>query len=326
VSTFLLIPLLVCLSSAFALFLSFKKNKNINTFETILWPGLILLATSLIYRHIGHTDSFNNNTTGQEFAKNELKLARSEPDKIANWNALGRAYLLEQQYVESYMAYSEARQLDSNRIDVSNSDRLNWITGLAEAKILANRGAVDTDSNALIEKALSIDAGHPKALWYGGLAAAQNENFSKAQRLWQQLIAQDPPEALRNVVTQRLTSLDNVLNPEWELKFKIVLDEKLFSQKSSTSRIYASIRQAQDAPPLAANVFNPDLLDEIQILNSNHLIQGMAGTSVLDWDKPVFLSLTWSPGGVALADDNVRVVRELNRSNLSSTSTYTISP
>ena len=47
----------------------------------------------------------------------------------------------------------------------------------------------------LLRRAEAMDARQPAALWYLGLAAAQQRRFQEARDYWQRLLAEMPPES-----------------------------------------------------------------------------------------------------------------------------------
>src|SRR5690606_17902744 len=75
---------------------------------------------------------------------------------------------------------------------------------------LNNRGMTETAA-MLIERALQLDPANPKALWYGGIAAQQRGDFSLAAQRYQTLLAANPPEALRDIISKRLAETQHAL-------------------------------------------------------------------------------------------------------------------
>ncbi len=73
--------------------------------------------------------------------------------------------------------------------------------GLKDDKLTPEFVAVATQVNAL-------DAKQPAALWYLGLAAAQNGDRYRAAAYWTKLLAELPPsDAQRALVQRRLDAL-----------------------------------------------------------------------------------------------------------------------
>ena len=58
----------------------------------------------------------------------------------------------------------------------------------------------------LAEEALRALPDHPKALWYGGLAALARQDIPVMQQRWERLLELDPPEAVRRVVVEQLAA------------------------------------------------------------------------------------------------------------------------
>ena len=309
-----------------------KISRSYKTLVSLL--SLVCIAV-LLYRvtdieHLKLEEQFSPE------ASIELAAARADANNIVAWNDLGRAYLLQKEYVNAYMAYSESEQLDSfvglglNQQE-SLSERLKWMTGLAETRILAQGGAIDSKATELILATLQLDAKHPKALWYGGLLAAQQEDFVQAKIRWEQLLAQNPPDALRNVVQLRLNAVnellqssDNSQDKDWQFAFKLKVSQELLAQQTPASRVFVTLKQGAVSAPIIVKVFSLAELEDIDVitLSMNDRIVGMSERASVNWDEPVTLTVVWSPNGSALAEDNVRLEKQLKRENLSSIFEY----
>lgn len=332
-NAFLIVGFGFCLLTCFFVF--FAKggpatgNNKISIIERSVWCVIILGGAILLYIRVGDTDVLQPEISSSKQVSSNLEIARRNPASLENWNNLGRAYLLEQNYVHAYMAYTESEQLDQTDKLLNVDERLKWITGLAEARILAQQGGVDEISRDLIERALLIGPDHPKALWYGGLSAAQGEQFHIAQNLWEKLLAQNPPESLQKVVQSRLDSLKPYLEmppDQWAIKLDISLAQSLLKEQTTDSRVYASLRQKVNSPPLVAKAYRVDQLNQTVLLSSSDAIKGMriGDTSVIDWDKPVTLTLVWSPDGNALAANNIRLSSLVQTSDLDSVLAFSL--
>lgn len=336
-SLFIIIALGICTATGFYVLRPFSQTESsseqVSRIERFVWFFIVLIVAVMLYLKVGDSNALKFEHSDSDSIASQLSKTRDDPASVIEWNELGRSYLLEQKYINAYMAYTEAEKLDTHagNFDEFSGDldeRLKWLTGLAEARILAQKGGVDNTSNDLIKRALSINPENPKVLWYGGLAAAQFNDLPNAKMYWTKLLALNPPEALRNVVKIRLDAIDQLLTETtasyWELKMNVKLDAELSKVQTAESRVYASIRQLQGQPPLAAHAYPVDALRDTLVLSSNDAISGMSGNRTVNWDEPVYLSLIWSPGGQAIASDNVRLSAELTRSNLESISNYTL--
>jgi cytochrome c-type biogenesis protein CcmH len=126
-----------------------------------------------------------------------------DPTDPQGWSLLGRSYFVMQRYDGAAAAYARANELTEHR----------------EPDLLVNEGeslglSLDRDLRGrpqqLFEAALAIAPTHGKALWYSGMAAAQDGDSATAKARWTELSKQDLPEELRSVLDERLVELGAV--------------------------------------------------------------------------------------------------------------------
>ena len=124
----------------------------------------------------------------------------SEPDDPAGWQLLGRSYVALGNYPAAAQAYREAW----NRVDApDNALKLS----LAEAETLADQQSLLGEAGQLIEAVLAEEPQNPRALWYGGLAAALAQRNEVAKDRWRLLLTLSPPEAVARALRERLVAL-----------------------------------------------------------------------------------------------------------------------
>lgn len=123
-----------------------------------------------------------------------------DPGDPQGWALLGRSYFVMQRYDAAAAAYARANELTEHR----------------EPDLLVNEGeslglSLDRDLRGrpqqLFEAALAIAPTNGKALWYAGMAAAQDGNSDAAKAHWSELSKQDLPPELRTVLDERLVEL-----------------------------------------------------------------------------------------------------------------------
>jgi len=123
-----------------------------------------------------------------------------EPGDPQGWALLGRSYFVMQRYDSAAAAYARANELTEHR----------------EPDLLVNEGeslalSLDRDLRGrpqqLFEAALAIAPTNGKALWYAGMAAAQDGDSATAKAHWVELSKQDLPAELRTVLDERLVEL-----------------------------------------------------------------------------------------------------------------------
>ena len=84
--------------------------------------------------------------------------------------------------------------------------------GLGEALAMTDEASLTGRAGRLFDAALAKAPNHPKALWYGSIAALQAGDLRKGRDRLQLLLAQNPPEQLRSVLERQIQDLNQQLN------------------------------------------------------------------------------------------------------------------
>ncbi|HYB65652.1 MAG TPA: hypothetical protein VEC59_10375 [Steroidobacteraceae bacterium] len=128
-----------------------------------------------------------------------------EPGKVEDWLMLGRSYAVLQEYALAARAYERADKLSGGK----NAEAL---TGEAEALAMADQSELDGRAGELIERALLLEPGSGKALFYGAVAAARRGELPLARQRFTSLLAMNPPEQVRTFLEQQIAAIDQRLN------------------------------------------------------------------------------------------------------------------
>jgi len=128
------------------------------------------------------------------------ELAR-KPDDVDHWKLLGRSATVLGDYALARKAFGEAYTRTQGK-DVDA------IVGYAESMVLIDERAIDGEAAELFERALALEPGNPRALWYGGVAAYRRGAMKLAQQRWVALQEYQLPEALRQEVAEHLAALE----------------------------------------------------------------------------------------------------------------------
>jgi cytochrome c-type biogenesis protein CcmH len=131
-------------------------------------------------------------------AKLEQRL-RDNPKDLNGWLMLGRSYATLERLDDAVMAYDRAHQLDAASAEAA--------VGLAEAMSLRAGGTIPPMASQLFEQAVTAEPDNPKALLYGGFAAAQRGDFAAARSRWLALKAMHPPAEIEQLLDSRLAEL-----------------------------------------------------------------------------------------------------------------------
>lgn len=184
--------------------ISGQKELKLNYSNKIL-PFIIVLAVPLvaiiIYLKLNNglillsTDFQNQLQTDQQDQMQSIENAissledklKKNPNDIDGWVMLGRSYLMLERYEHAIDAYQRANEL-------SNSADPAILVSYGEARVFASGQKIDQRSRSLFEKALLVDPGYEKALWYAGLAAYQMDDYEASIKHWEKLIQNVPTE------------------------------------------------------------------------------------------------------------------------------------
>ncbi len=131
-------------------------------------------------------------------AKLEQRM-RDQPNDIAGWLMLGRSYVALDRLDDAILAYDHAHRLDENNVDA--------MLGLGEAMSLRAGGDITPAAAQLFEQAVSSAPENPKALLYGGFAAAVRGDRATARGRWQALKNLHPPEQVVAMLDARIAEL-----------------------------------------------------------------------------------------------------------------------
>lgn len=132
-------------------------------------------------------------------AQLEARLAANPADRDG-WQMLGRTYLVMGQPAKAAAAYEKGNE-------VAGGQDPELLLDIAEALILTEDPAVQGRAKAIVDAALSANADNGKALWYSGVIAVRSGDNETAKTNWQKLLAQNPPEEIRQILVAQLGQL-----------------------------------------------------------------------------------------------------------------------
>ena len=133
----------------------------------------------------------------------EAKLA-DNPKDTDGWLLLGRSYTAMGRFPRAADAFQQA-------YDLTRGDNVEAVVGLGEALALTDQASLSGRAGQLFDAALTKAPNHPKALWYGAMAALQAGDLRVGRDRLQLLMQQDPPEELRGVLTRQIQDLNQQL-------------------------------------------------------------------------------------------------------------------
>ena len=127
---------------------------------------------------------------------------KDNPNDVDGWLRLARSYSVLKQSESAINAYSQAAKIAPNRIDIQlNFARALFPAGTPETEIPSRLKPV-------IENILNLDPNHPEAIFYRGMIAKAEGNYSLAHELWTRLLQVMGPNApARKSIEKQINSL-----------------------------------------------------------------------------------------------------------------------
>jgi len=127
------------------------------------------------------------------------KHQQDNPNDLQGWLMLGRSYIALERMDDAIVAYDHAHRLDDKSAEAD--------LGLGEAMSLRAAGNITPPAADLFEAAIALSPDNPKALLYGGFAAAVRGDTELARSRWQALKAMNPPPQIAEMLDARIAEL-----------------------------------------------------------------------------------------------------------------------
>ena len=174
---------------------------------------LVPLLAILMYAGLSNWDwkatqiaQSENANMEQALSTLEAKLAQ-DPKNLDGWIMLGRSYTAIGRYPRAADAFQQA-------YDLTQGQNVEAIIGLGEALVLTDEASLTGRAGKLFDTALTMAPNHPKALWYGSMAALRSGDLQRGRDRLQLLMAQNPPEELRGVLERQIQDLNEQLGQQ----------------------------------------------------------------------------------------------------------------
>jgi len=155
-----------------------------------------------LYQYVSTWDPAGQSRADQDSALVRELVAHLErtPDDVDGWQALGRVYMQFGDYEHALRAYREAWDRTPQP---DNELKL----AFAEAEILSDNATLSGDAGTLVERVLAEEPTNQKALWYGGLVAAELGHEDDVKLRWSRLLETNPPAQIAAILRTRLAAL-----------------------------------------------------------------------------------------------------------------------
>jgi cytochrome c-type biogenesis protein CcmH len=203
-TTFLIIAACMAVLAALAVVLPLLRDRHSR------WTGLIaavvvMAAAGALYplwsNWDWHAPAQTQGTPAPDVIAMVAKLEKhlhDEPNDQTGWLMLGRSYLALERLDDAVAAYDHAHNLGKN---------YEAALGLGEAISLRAGGVITPAASQLFDEALALAPNSPKALLYGGFAAATRGDRDLARSRWQALKDLNPPPQIVQMLDARIADL-----------------------------------------------------------------------------------------------------------------------
>jgi cytochrome c-type biogenesis protein CcmH len=123
------------------------------------------------------------------------------PNDVDGWLLLGRSYTATGRAAQAVAAFERAYTL-------TQGENLEATVGLGEALFMSDQSTLAGRAGQLFEAALARAPDHPKALWYGAVAALQAGDLVKGRDRFQVLLASNPPAEVESILRRQIDDLN----------------------------------------------------------------------------------------------------------------------
>jgi cytochrome c-type biogenesis protein CcmH len=204
-NTFLVVAAVMAAIAAVAVALPLLRDRQSRLLGALL-AVMVIGASAGLYplwsNWNWHAPAQSEAGAGPDVAAMVAKLEKhmqDQPDDLKGWLMLGRSYLALNRLDDAVVAYDHAHRLDSKNVDAA--------MGLGEAMSLRAGGEITPSAAQLFEQALGLAPANPKALLYGGFAAAVRGDRALARTRWQALKDLNPPPQIVQMLDARIAEL-----------------------------------------------------------------------------------------------------------------------
>jgi cytochrome c-type biogenesis protein CcmH len=291
-NTFLVVAAFMAAIAATAVALPLLRNRQSRLLGAVA-GALVIGAAAVLYPL---WSNWNWHATAQAqvspdvlamVAKLEQHL-RDQPNDLAGWLMLGRSYLALERAEDAIAAYDHARALDANNVDA--------LLGLGEAMSLRDGGDLTPAEAELFEKAVTLAPDNPRALLYGGFAAAARGDRAAARSRWQALKNSHPPREIEAMLDERIAELGPAglqpapgtppgsaapVGPEAQATINLSIAPALKSRLTDAAQLFVFARvPGGQGPPLAAKRLASSAIGtQIRLSSADSMLPGRALTS-----------------------------------------------
>lgn len=252
----------------------------------------------------------------------EARLAQN-PDDVKGWQMLARSNMSLQRFPEAVQAYERVMELEDGR----NGQTL---VDLALAILSRDGTAIEGRTAALIEGALALEPNNPAALFYSGVAAANQGDTELAASRWEILLGLNPPPEIRAILEQRIAewrgepfepaspsvaaqlpsdhppiesgaAQEAAADPDAVVTARVALSEGALAAIGADANVFVIARDpAQPSPPIAVSRVRVSQLPAVVSLgDAESMVAGRSLSAFDEFELLARVSLSGSPAATS---------------------------
>ena len=286
-----------------------------------LWPWglavLVLVLSSSLYLYLGAPVALQQHQALQALddKKDADSFVAALEDMVQRWPDNAKTRFMLASVYRKMGRYPEAAAAFAQVVEQSGGKDAEPIAQLAQARYMAQGNKVDVIMAELVERALALDPDNTLALGLSGIAAFEQQRYTKALQAWQRLqeLTADPAEAqmlasgierAREAIAAQGPEAESTAAPTAGLRVHVALAEGA-RPLPSTARVFVFARVPERPAPVAVVSLLPgDLPRDLTLDDSNAMIPGVHLSDYPQVNLVARLSLS---GNALDADDESQV-------------------
>ena len=291
--------------------------------------AMVLLISISVYSRIGTPDAdtpqAGAGSSIDDMVSSLAQRLEQHPDDLSGWKMLGRSYVQTRNFPGAIAAFERAVEIEAGRNGQTLAD-------LGEVILMSDHRRPSDRASQLFENALALAPDNQKALFYGGMAAIERGDKELGATRWERLLANSPPENIRQILRQQIAELRGAAPPDVTtsaggvVTVSVSLGEAAAVAVQPGLTVFIIARDpAQPSPPIAAvRRLVSELPADVAIGDSDAMIPGrvpsafsqleivarvsMSGQPIAqsgDWFGQQILSITESSEVAIIIDEQV---------------------
>jgi cytochrome c-type biogenesis protein CcmH len=302
---------LMCLVAAVFIALPLYRDRKRLAPNTTLIVVVVLMAAAGLYAYQGNpgipSGRGDSGHSMEELIVSLEKRLAAQPDDLNGWVMLGRSNLNMRRYSAAVTAFQRA-------VDLENGTNAQTIVSLAEATMARDQSGVGGEAAALVETALALDPNNPQALFYGGIAAANNGDTDLAAIRWGQLQGLNPPPEIQQILDDKIAEWRGEpvaqTSPQGGMPAQqaaaptdaivtanVALADAAAAAIDGDATVFVIARDpAQPSPPIAVTRLRlSELPKAVQLGDQNSMVAGRSLSGFPEFELLVRVSLSGQP-------------------------------